>query len=253
MKTNCMIENFYNRFSGDKGVLGFSERGKKIYYFAVKKTEYPKIIFTYSIHAREYVTAYLGVLQLLDFYKNGKMGSAYFVPMLNPDGVEICQNGKPLYKANANGVDLNVNFRARWGMGKSNVFVPSEENYVGKKPFSEKESRLIRDFTLFVKPDMTVSYHAKGEEIYYKFHQSDELEKRDFRLAKKVASVTNYKIKDTPDSVGGYKDWCIMNLKIPSLTIEVGNDKLSHPIGLENLKRIFWQNAKVVHCLMESL
>ena len=253
MKTNFIIENFYHRFNGEKGVIGKSERGKNIYYFAVKKTAFPKIIFTYSIHAREFITAHLGILQLLSFYKNGKIGSAYFVPLLNPDGVEICQTEKPLYKANANGVDLNVNFRARWGLGEKNLTVKGDENYIGKKPFSESESRAIRDFTLLVEPDMSVSYHSKGEEIYYKFHQDKEREKRDFLLAKKVAKVTKYKIKETPNSCGGYKDWCIMNLKIPSLTIEVGSDKLTHPIGLQSLRKIFNKNKKVVNCLMESL
>ncbi len=253
MRTNLVLQNFYNRFSGEKGIIGVSENKLPIYYFSVKKTEYPKIIFTYSIHAREYVTAHLGILQLLDFYKNGRCGHAYFIPMLNPDGVDICQTKNPLYKANKNGVDLNVNFRARWGTGRQNSLKAGSENYIGAYPFSESETRAIRDFTLDIRPDMTVSYHSKGEEIYYKFHQDVYREKRDLALAKKVAKVTKYKIKETPFSAGGYKDWCIQNLFIPSLTIEVGNDNIIHPIELKHLDKIYRQNKRVVSCLMESL
>ncbi len=253
MKINELVKNFYERFNGDKGIIGKSEKGEPIYYFSVKKTAYPKIIFTYAIHAREYITTYLALMQILDFYKFGKVGQVYFIPLLNPDGVKICQAFKPLYKANARGVDLNVNFDAKWGTGALNATIVGDENYIGCKPFSERETRAIRDFTLDVKPDMTVSYHSKGEEIYYKFHQRLKAELRDCRLAKKVKRLTGYKIKDTPNSAGGYKDWCIEKLKIPALTIEVGSDKLSHPIKKENLKKIYKQNKKVVNCLTENL
>ena len=68
--------------------------------------------------------------------------------MTNPDGVALALGGlssvkEPsradflrglnggedfsLWKANANGVDLNVNFDARWGAGIKNVFSPARE------------------------------------------------------------------------------------------------------------------------------
>ena len=59
-----------------------------------------------------------------------------------------------------------------------------------------------------------------------------------------MAKVTGYAIKSAPNSAGGYKDWCIEKLKIPALTIEVGNDDLTHPIGEEHLVEIYKQNKK---------
>ena len=209
------IENFFSGFNGEKGVLGYSVKGKPIYYFAVKKTAYPKMIFTYAIHAREYVTAYLAIKQIKRFYSRAKYGTAYFIPLVNPDGVEIAENTDRLYKANGRGVDLNVNFDARWGTGEKNVFVSGAENFIGGKPFSEPETMALRDFTLLVNPDITFSYHSKGEEIYWEFFQAEERKVQDRAIAEKVAKITGYAIKSTPNSAGGYKDWCIQKLKIP--------------------------------------
>ena len=246
------IYGFYNAFDGEKGFIGYTEQGKPIPYFKVKKTDYPKILIQYAIHAREYVTAELALLQIIDFVKNGKKGTIYFIPAVNLDGIEIALNFKPLYKANSNGVDLNVNFDARWGMGKDNVRRAGDENYIGIEPFSESETRALRDFTYLVKPDITVSYHSKGEEIYWEFFQEKIERERDYNLAKKLSLVTGYTLKSTPFSAGGYKDWCIEKLKIPSFTIEVGRDEINHPVCTKYLMEIFLQNREVIKVLVDG-
>lgn len=247
------LEKFYCEFKGEKGYIGSTVNGKLISYFQVSKTNYPTLIVQYAIHAREYITTYLALKQIRQFEKKGKVGTVFFLPMLNADGVEIALKENSLYKANANGVDLNVNFDARWGKGRQNVRQKGDQNYIGKQPFSEPESKSLRDFTLFVKPDMTISYHSKGEEIYYEFFQEEEQRERDYRLAKTVVDITGYQIKSTPDSCGGYKDWCISMLKIPSLTIEVGDDRLKHPIKKYRLREIYQKNANVLCALTQKL
>ncbi len=247
------LHNFYLTFNGEKGNIGYTEKGKPIYFFKVEKTPSPHIIVQYAIHAREYITTYLALKQIEDFVCNGKVGCVYFIPAVNVDGIEICLKNKPLYKANANQVDLNVNFDAGWGKGQYNTTVKGDENYVGKKPFSESESKALRDFTLKINPNATISYHSKGEEIYYSFHQTEKMLKRDYSLALKLAKVTGYKVKETPNSFGGYKDWCIKELKIPSFTIEVGKDSLSHPIKEENLNQIYNKNKLVISTLLENI
>ena len=247
------VENFYLSFNGKKGIIGKSLFNKPIYYIAVEKTKRPVIIAQYAIHAREYITSYLSLKQIEEFMRFGTCGTVYFIPMLNPDGVKIALTKNPLYKANGRGVDLNVNFDANWAKGAKNCFTKGAENFVGKYPFSEPESRAIRDFTLKIKPDMTVSYHSKGEEIYYQFFQNKRAEKRDYNLAKEISRVTGYKIKDTPFSCGGYKDWCIQKLKIPAVTIEVGDDNLVHPLKKECAKEIFDKNRQVLAVLTNRL
>ena len=234
----------FTNFKGEKIVIGKSLLGHPILCYGVIKSPYPKAIIQASIHAREYITGYLTLKLINDFYKHGKQGSIYFIPIANPDGVKIALTKDKLYKANARGVDLNVNFDARWSTGSQNVRKRASENYIGEKPFSEPESMALKEFSLFIKPDYTISYHSKGQEIYYEFFQKDISYDLDF--ANKIAKVTGYQIKKTPNSAGGYKDWCIQELKIPSLTIEVGDDKLKHPITKKHLRKIYNQNKRVV-------
>ena len=253
MSVFSFIFDFYSNFPGEKGVIGSSFFGVPILYMAVKKTDNPKVIFSYAIHGREYLTAFLALEQIKEFINKGTVGTAYFIPLVNPDGVDIATKSSPLYKANGRGVDLNVNFDASWGTGARNCTKRGTENYIGEKPFSEPESIALRDFTQKIMPSATVSYHLKGEEIYWDFHQKGKLKKDSYSLAKAVQKVTGYKIKRTPDSAGGYKDWCIDKLKIPSITIEVVSDSLSHPITIENLEDVFKVNKGVVEAVINSV
>lgn len=244
------IERF-KLLGAEVGAVGYSESGLLIPFIRVGEGE-KKIIVTGAIHARESLTAKLIVRQI-DYALNRRIdGRIYFVPMLNPDGVLLIEKGADyfpqkaeflkmagdvyggflLWKANINGVDLNTNFDARWGKGVKNTFTPSGENYIGAYPFSQSESRAIRDFTLKIYPDATVSYHAKGREIYWYFYQSESDKKRDFAIAKKLNERLKYTLqKDETDSAGGYKDWCVSALKIPAFTIEIISDEFSHPLS----------------------
>lgn len=243
---------YYKKFKGEKGYIGKTELGEDIPFFVVKKTTFPVIIAQYAIHAREHITTLLALKQINYFMRYGKKGKVYFIPAVNIDGINICKLN-PLYKANARGVDLNVNFDARWGTGISNKSVKGDSDYIGEYPFSEAETKALRDFTLAIKPNATISYHCKGEEIYYLFFQSGEDLIRDEKIATAVSKVTGYAVKPTPFSAGGYKDWCIESLKIPALTIEVGEDSLCHPLGKEHLNSIFRKNRRVINVITETM
>ena len=253
MKVYDKVKLFYSEFKGEKGLIGKSVQNRPIYFFNVKKSEYPKIIVVGAIHGREHVTALL-VLKLIRYFSRyNRSGNVFFIPLANPDGVVISENYQPLYKANANGVDLNVNFDAKWGQGEFNKRSRGGENYVGPFPFSEPESKALKKFTQFVGPDLTISYHSKGEEIYYEFYQSEIDRKRDYAFANIAQKLTGYKIKTLTNSVGGYKDWCIQEFKIPALTIEVGNDCLVHPILQEEVYKIFNENKRLLGALIKEL
>ena len=200
-----------------------------------------------------YITTYLAIMQAEEFAAFGKKGTVFFLPAVNIDGIAEVIGGDTTYKANANMVDLNVNFDARWGEGAKNVRGKAPENYIGAYPFSESETAALRDFTLMVQPDLTLSYHSKGEEIYWEFFQDGRARERDFRIANAVSAVTGYPVKSAGKSAGGYKDWCVERLKIPALTIEVGSDNLSHPIGEEFAEEIFLKNRDVIKILTEIL
>lgn len=259
---------FYARASGEKKIIGKSVFDRAL--FAVKiGTGSPVGIAQYAVHGREYITTKLAFLHA----KRGvKKGSVWIVPLVNPDGAllssvgissakraarkRLCSiNGNAdfsLWKANGRGVDLNVNFDAAWGGGEKNVFAPASENFVGEHPFSEPETQALKRFTEEISPDYTVSYHTKGEEIYWYFRQSQAACERDKNLAKALSEATGYPLAYTPQSAGGYKDWCIEKLKIPAFTVEVGRDTLSHPIGEKYFSEIARKNENALDVLSSA-
>ena len=240
----------YDIFNGEKGFIGTTHCGYKIPYFKIGNGE-KKIIITSCIHAREFVTAYLSFLMMDELIKLPLKSRLYFVPIVNIDGVKIL-NEIPDFKANARGVDLNTNFPAKFGTGKFNTKIKGKENYIGKFPASEPETRALMDFTINIKPDLTLSFHSKGEEIYYDFFDK-ELQTAHYRYALKAQKATGYKIVENLASSGGYKDWCVSKLKIPSLTIEVGEDTLSHPIGKNYARKIYKKIKRLIPYLEEEL
>lgn len=249
-----LIQNlfaFYEKFEEEKGYIGFTEKGYPIPYFAVRKTDYPVLIITGAIHAREYVTGSVVLKTAKYLQKTLRQGKVYAVPVANADGVKITKV-LPLYKANARGTDLNTNFPARWGTGEFNVKVKGQSGFVGEYTLSESETQALASFTERIKPDITLSLHTKGEEIYYDFFD-DELEKRDRRFADVVAKITGYKIVMGLKSSGGYKDFCVERYKIPSLTVEAAPDFLSHPIGEEYVDEIFEKVKDVPSALIEEM
>ena len=72
-------------------------------------------------------------------------------------------------------------------------------------------------------------------------------------IAKALAKVTGYAVKNPQGSAGGYKDWCIEKLHVPSFTIEVGDDYLVHPIEKKHLDKIVKENLEVPMALLNEL
>lgn len=239
---------FYESYRGEKRSIGKSAEGREIFAFFIGTHDGPQIVSQYAIHAREWIT---GLIALYHVRRGLVRGGAWVIPLSNPDGAQLSEigigsvsdnrraelvelNGGTdfcLWKANANAVDLNVNFDARWGTGAENLTRKASANYIGPYPFSEPETKALRDFTLEVKPSATVSWHSKGEEIYWEFHQPLRAKRRDKKLAGTLARSTGYPLVKVKKSAGGYKDWCIECLGIPAFTVEVGSDTLTHPIG----------------------
>lgn len=261
------ISSFYQDWAAEKQIIGKSLLGRNIYAVKIGYGR-PMGIAQYAIHGREHITARLAQTHaILGLHT----GSCWIIPLSNPDGALLSQlgvssvtdakrqaallawnNGNSdfsLWKANARGVDLNVNFAAAWGKGKNNVRKAGSENYIGERPFSEPETLALKTFTHKINPDYTISYHTKGEEIYWYFYQSMRTCPRDKTLAQVLSEVTGYPLGNAKGSAGGYKDWCIQRLGIPSFTVEVGADELTHPIGEEGLADILSKNGTALQKL----
>lgn len=253
----------------DYEIIGTSLLGRNIYAFHVGNYGPNQMIVEGSIHAREYVAGLAVVEQIKYTNKVGvSEGGIYFIPFANPDGVALVLEGIDSvvcpklhnyilvinnnsydfsqWKANAYGVDLNVNFDALWGGGAQNVFCPSPANFVGYFPNSEKEVLILISFTEKVSPIVTLSYHTKGEVIYYGFETlSQKLIARDRQIAEYIQSINGYVPIKTENSTGGYSDWVSQELEVAAFTIEVGSYLLPTPLPVTILDEIALKNNSV--------
>lgn len=194
----------------------------------------------------------------------------WLVPMVNPDGVNLCikgisednlyysdiidiNNGSTdfsLWKANIRGVDLNRNYYAGWEKYKSlepslDITGPSAEGFSGLHPESEPETHGLANFTRLAQPRMVLAFHAKGEEIFWDYDGKAPPESEN--IAKALAEVSGYAPKE-PDVPGalyaGYKDWFIKEFKLPGFTIEVGRD--TTPVPLSQFDEICEKGMKII-------
>ena len=263
------VEYFYKRFQSRKCVYGKSVEGRPLFAMFIGKDEPPVGISQAAIHGREWITA---LLSLHHIERGLKKGGFWVLPLTNPDGALLSEIGIStisqsrrnqlitlnggydfsLWKANAEGVDCNVNFDARWGTGKKNIKVPAPENYIGEFPFSAPESLALKEFTEKIRPDLTVSWHTKGEEIYWRFHQPLFRAMRDKKIAVNFSRAVDCPLREAKRSAGGYKDWCVEKLKIPAFTVEIGSDSLSHPIGREHLSKLNQKYGLALRTLSEG-
>ena len=137
--------------------IGKSVDGRSIYayYFG---TGSKKIVFYGAMHGSESNTKYTLTYWISELEKNSDNipddKTVIVVPVLNPDGVANST------RFNSNGVDLNRNFHSStWTSGTYflSKFYPTGG---GDSPFSEPESRAIRDLIYRESPYLTLSYHS---------------------------------------------------------------------------------------------
>jgi g-D-glutamyl-meso-diaminopimelate peptidase len=256
--------------------IGYSHFGRRIFAVKLGKGE-KNILLIGSHHGREWLTSSL-LMEMLETYAksyhdNDKVGSystdildnvsIWFIPMLNPDGVTIQQGNLkkfPKYhrdnlvqmnlnstdfsrwKANGMGVDLNRQYPVGWkNHANDDVTVPTYQFYKGKKPIATHETKAIVKFTKKIKPQIAVSYHTAGREIYWNYNNRKN-KQRDSRIAEKVATLTGYKLASPPENAvgAGYTDWFISTYQKPALTLEI-----SYLVGETNPPlKVFYEEWK---------
>ncbi len=250
----------------DFKLIGKSLFGEEIYVFHVGEYSEKQIFLSGGIHAREYISS-LFLIKEIEYLSNRDLsGGIYILPLINPDGVRLVLestdfiadeklrrflidvNGSEnfsLWKANGNAVDLNVNFDAKWGEGKSNRRRLGRENFIGYYPNSEIENINVINFLKETKIDLNIAFHSKGEVIYYGFEKSKEQLKKEEKIVKFISSLNGYLPIKSVNSTGGLSDYIALKYDIPSMTIELGSDLLNHPITERYLDYIFQTNKDV--------
>ncbi|MBQ6569425.1 MAG: gamma-D-glutamyl-meso-diaminopimelate peptidase, partial [Clostridia bacterium] len=137
---------------------------------------------------------------------------------------------------------------AGWEQARDNKYAlgfttPAPLNYVGTEPLSAPESRAMYDFTVSNDFLLTLSYHAQGEIIYWKY--LDYEPQYSYEIAKRMEGKSGYVAELTPYAAGfaGYKDWFILQYNRPGYTIEVGKGK--SPLPLEQFDKIYSDNTGI--------
>ena len=207
-------------------------------------------------------------------YRNTKV---YFLPMLNPDGldlvtgalksgaafdraVRIAQNYPAVpfpegWKANVEGVDLNLQFPAGWEKARDIKFAqgfdsPAPRDYVGDAPLTAPEARALYEFTNAYPPKMILAYHSQGNIIYWKYQ--DYLPPQSFSVGETLSEASGYPLEPTPEdsSYAGYKDWFIAQYNRPGYTVETGSG--TNPLPVKQFDEIYRANAPLIAAAMRE-
>ncbi len=267
-------------------LLATTAFGRPIYAMAIG-TGKRRVIYSAAHHANEWITTPL-LLKFAEEYaeairSDGTIfqqparllsteATVYIVPMVDPDGVDlvtgVLQPGEEQYerakgfaqnypnipfpsgwKANLNGVDLNLNYPAGWLMAREIKFrqgytSPAPRDYVGRAPLSQIETQALYDYTQRISPDLVLAFHTQGQVIYYKYGGIEVPGTEE--LAQRFAQVSGYALEDVPfnSSFAGYKDWFIQEFRRPGFTIEAGSG--TNPLPLSQFDEIYKDNLGIL-------
>jgi len=268
------------------GVIGYSVLGKEIPFVKIGNGS-KKILYQGGIHANEWITsvllmkfienfsrAYLtdSTIYGYDAKKLCKQVTLYIIPMMNPDGIDlvtgnvdrnsniyknyvsIARNFPQIqfstgWKANFNGVDLNLQFPAGWNEARRIKFQqgynrPAPRDFVGEGPLTEPESLALYNFTIMHKFELTISYHTQGKEIYWNFQNINP--PKGYEIGQRFAEVSGYTLEIVPynSSFAGYKDWFIQDFNKPSYTVEAGFGE--NPLPITQFEQIYLDNEGIL-------
>lgn len=201
----------------------------------------------------------------------------YFVPCVNPDGYiyneSINPEGGGLWRKNrsigtgsAIGVDLNRNYGYEWGIDDSgSASNPNFDTYRGTAPFSEPETKAIRDFCEEHQFNIALNYHSYSNLLIIPWGFNNTLTPDDdtYRaFGNKMTEQNNYLIGTGLETVGylvngDSDDWMYgeqeTKPKIYSFTPEVGPETYGFwpPISaIDGLnKDNLWQNISAAGLL----
>jgi hypothetical protein len=141
----------------------------------------PAIVIAAQHHARELNSPVMviGAMQriLAAYGSNASLTAVvngyelYFVPMVNPDGVNHVWTVDDMWRKNRRnngggsfGVDLNRNYPTLWGLCGAST-TPSSDTYQGPSAGSEPETQALRNLIARLRPEIYLDFHSSGQEV----------------------------------------------------------------------------------------
>lgn len=141
----------------------------------------PAMVIAAQHHARELNSPVmvLGAMQrvLAGYGSNSQLTALvngyelYFVPMVNPDGVDYVWTSNDLWRKNRRnngsgvyGVDLNRNYPFLWGACGAST-TPSSDTYSGPAAGSEPEVQVMRNLIARLRPELYLDFHSFGQQV----------------------------------------------------------------------------------------
>ena len=255
--------------------IGNSILGKNIPIITLGKGK-KSVIYIGGHHGMEWITCALIVNFVKDicceYFKQSNMfdisvkvlletRKIHIIPMLNPDGIEYAihgispnnvlqerltkinkSNDFSHWQANARGVDLNHNYNVGFREYKIierqlNISNGAPTKYSGEYPESEPETRAICNFIRWEQPELALTLHTQGEEIYYTSGENFCI--NSLQLVKTLSRLTGYKIAFPTGTAkyGGFTDWFIEEFDKPSFTLECGLGE--NPLPFTDFNKIY--------------
>ncbi len=163
-----------------------THEGRPIYALKVSDNvgaseDEPAILLAAQHHARELNSPYMvlgAIFMVLAGYATDPPLQAvvdqfeiWFVPMVNPDGVEHVWTVDQWWRKNRRfnggssyGVDLNRNFPFLWGLCGASTN-PSSQTYRGPAAGSEPETQVMRNLVGLLRPEIYLDFHSFGREV----------------------------------------------------------------------------------------
>ena len=202
--------------------IGRTYLGKEILALKAGSGRKP-IVAVGAHHGREFISSQF-IMAELDGLRLPDDITLYAIPMLNPDGVELAYSADSRWKANARGVDLNRNYPCLF-YEKMTQPKPFREGFKGYYPASERETKCLIDFVNSVDPIAAITFHAKGEEIYYADENTPYVTQLSRGYAQVLSELSGYRImppsKDPRVYAAGFENWFRMEKRRPCLLVEL--------------------------------
>lgn len=265
--------------------VGTSVMGRSMHAIRIGEGK-KQVFYNASFHANEWITtpvllkfaedyaeAYVRGMQIAGVPASWLYYSFHLcmLPLVNPDGVDLVNEAiwqQPYveqagqiaaaypdirfpagWKANIDGIDLNLQFPAGWEQAKEIKYgqgyrSPAPRDFVGEAPLTAPESRAVYEYTKTNNFSLILAYHTQGEVIYWKY--LDYEPKQSYRIARYFQEVSGYAVEETPGASGyaGYKDWFIQEYDRPGYTIEAGLG--TNPLQMDQFEKIYEDNIGIL-------